>query len=115
MTVDLTTLLPALASVTLVVGGIAAALIAIRRWIRNVARPAQAAADQLTTSNGRTVANNIEAMVGDIQEVKGELSTLNTWSTENREVAHAALTLARHMSDRLDAHLAGHGAKPIGD
>ncbi len=108
MTVDLLPLLAAAASLTVVVGGVAAALVAIRRWIRNVATPAQDAAHQLATSNGTTVANYVERVAGDVTDMKQELSVLGTWATENREIAQSALTLARHIGERLDAHLVGH-------
>jgi uncharacterized membrane protein len=97
MTVDLSELLPMLASATLVVGGIAAALVAIRRWIRNVARPAQAAADQLATSDGHTIAQYVEQVAGDVTELKAS-------SRDNR-------TLIGEVSRRLDDHITrGHGS-----
>lgn len=109
MTIDLVPVLGSLAALTVVVGGITAALVAIRRWIRNVARPAQQAADQLATSNGQTIGQYVEQVASDVTAVKAELGTLSTTAAENRELATAALALARHTGERLDAHLSGHG------
>jgi uncharacterized membrane protein len=97
MTVDLSELLPVLASGTLVVGGIAAALVAIRRWIRNVARPAQAAADQLATSDGHTLGQLVEQVAEDVTELRAS-------GRDNR-------TLITEASRRLDDHITrGHGS-----
>lgn len=97
MLIDLQAALTVLATLTVVGGGIAAALVAIRRWIRNVARPAQATTNQLRTSNGHTAGQLIEQVATDVGELKG-------MARDNR-------TLVEQMSRRLDDHIVrGHGS-----
>jgi len=87
--------------VTLLIG-LGALYVGLRRWVERVAgAPARAAAEQLQTSNGTTVAGYVEALAKDV----GELKTAHATTAEQ---ASTALTLARHTSDRLDAHLSGH-------
>lgn len=109
MQVDVNAWLGAGASLVVVVGGIAGALLWFRRWVRaQVATPVQAAAKQLETSNGTTVAGYVERLVADVAEVRKEQAAHAASVAAAAEQAAAALTLARHAHERLDAHLHGH-------
>lgn len=76
--------------------------LALRRWLKNwvkgVAADSREAARQLTTSNGKTVAQYVEQVA---QEVK-EVASLAQDSSRRADAAH---TLAQHVSSRLDEHL----------
>jgi hypothetical protein len=113
--VDLVQIIATAAALTVVVGGMAAALVAIRRWIAGVAATTDATKRQLTVSNGHTVGNYVEKLAAELPEVrqeiadvKAEIGTLTSWSSQNRDIATAAAALAKHASDRLDEHLRGH-------
>lgn len=108
MTVDLTALLTSGAALTVLVGGIAAALVAIRRWIRTVAEPAQRAAEQTATSNGRTAGQLVERVAREMGQVARDVSALTELAAENRDLALSARALAEQANARLDAHLIGH-------
>jgi hypothetical protein len=103
---DLAAVLGAGASLTVVVGGFAGAGMWFKRWVRqSVAEPVQAAAKQLETSNGTTVAGYVERLTKDMAAMREDLTHR---ADTNRDLAMSALTLARSGHERLDAHLAGH-------
>lgn len=114
---DVSELLAGLAALTVVLGGIGGGLAWLKRWLRQqVAEPTQAAAQQLATSNGRTVAQYVEGLTGDLESLTGdlarvseELKVLSGWATQNRELANTGILLAKQAHERLDMHLTGHG------
>jgi hypothetical protein len=101
---DVNAVLGALASLVAVIAGIVAALVWFRRWVRSqVAAPVQAAAKQLQTSNGTTVAGYVEQLAKDVAGLKDAYA-----ATDERSIK--ALAVAEHTSERLDDHLRIHGA-----
>lgn len=101
MQLDVSAALGAGASAVVIFGGLGAGYVGLRRWVQRAAAPAQAAAAQLQTSNGTTVAGYIEQIRADVSAIREEHAATRT------ELA-AANALARHAHDRLDAHLTGH-------
>lgn len=113
-------------------GAIAGALLAIaallrftvvkplKHWLNEqVVKPAEtaatkaeAAADQITPNGGtqETTRYLIEQTAADASELVKRVESLSVTAVENREIANAALTLAKATSERLDQHLiTGHG------
>lgn len=70
----------------------------LKKWISEVAADSREAARQLSTSNGKTVAQYVEQVA---QEVKGAV-TLAQDSARRADLAHA---LAEHAHRRLDDHM----------
>lgn len=108
VTLDVDALLGAGSALVVILGGFAAGYVSLRRWIVRTAHPAQQAADQLRTSNGKTVAEHVESAVTQIAAVRSDLSALQQMAVTNRDIATAAQALAKSTSERLDRHLAGH-------
>lgn len=114
MRIDVPATLAALASLVVVVGGIAGALLWFRKWVRSqVAQPVQAAAEQLKTSNGTTVAGYVEHINEKMDDLGKRLGTLAEGQAQNLAIAVEGRALAKSAHERLDDHLLGHG-KPDG-
>lgn len=125
--VDVVQVMATLAAMVVVVGGIAAAVVAIRRWIQGLAvsagraeqaatRAAEQTTQQLATSNGHTIGQYVEATALAVSQLRSEIGVLTGWTAENRDLAKLAADraeraeqLAQRTSDRLDAHLLAHG------
>lgn len=89
-------LLAIAAQLTILAGSVGAGLLWFKRWVRRqVADPTAETTRQLQTSNGHTIGQLIESTSAKVDE-------LTTFGKENR-------SLIQHVSDRLDAHLKGHG------
>ena len=89
-------LLAIAAQLTILAGSVGAGLLWFKRWVRKqVAEPVTETTRQLETSNGHTIGQIIES-------TQAQVTELTTFGKENR-------SLIQHLSDRLDAHLKGHG------
>lgn len=113
-----------LAAAVVVVSGITAGVVFIRKWIQGLAatalRTEQAATvaadhttEQLRTSNGHTVGEYVEQTASTVEGMRSEISVLTGWASDNRTLAQqarseaaAALGLAQRANDRLDELLA---------
>lgn len=94
--------------IAVLVAALSAGYWGLRRWVQRAAVDARKAAGQLETSNGTTVAGYVEQSAGHLAEIRAAIGTLTARADSNRELATSALALARHASERLDAHLTGH-------
>lgn len=104
---------------TLYVGGIAGALAAIgllvrytvvrplKTWISTAAAPARQALDQVKPNGGsqESTRHIIENTADQVAGMTSRLETMALSIDHNREIAAAALALARETSARLDTHL----------
>jgi hypothetical protein len=108
MQLDVSAALGAGASAVVIFGGLGAGYVGLRRWVQRAAAPAAAAAAQLQTSNGTTVAGYVEQLVKSVAEVRQEQAAQSAATAAASERAAAAETLARHAHQRLDDHLIGH-------
>lgn len=125
--VDVVQVMATLAAMVVVVGGIAGAVVAMRRWIQGLAASAGRAEEaatvaakqttqQLATSNGHTIGQYVEQTASAVDLLRSEIGVLTDWTGENRDLAKLAADraeraelLAQRTSDRLDAHLLTHG------
>lgn len=120
MTIDLAVALPILVQVATLLAALAAAYVALRKWVAKIAATSQTAAQQLTTSDGQTVAGHVETTAAELRKITDHLDELSAETAETRETARSALTLANSAHERLDRHLiTGHptppGSDPISD
>lgn len=132
--VDVVQVAATLAAMVVVIGGIAAAVAWLRKWITGLAATASRAeraatvaatrtSEQLKTSNGHTVGQYVEGIAAEvkttgaeIRAVRADIGALTDLAGENQltaklaaERAERAEALARRTSERLDAHLLAHG------
>jgi hypothetical protein len=100
MTVDVEQVIPVLAQLTVLGGGIAAAYIGLKRWIEKQAAPAKVAAKQLEPNGGTQ-----ESTRHLIEQTAADVSGLTELAAANRELANQALTSAQLAHERIDRHL----------
>ena len=105
MTVDLAQLIPFLVALCTLIALLGAGLRWIRRWIQEAAAPAHAAARQVRTSNGKTLAEYTESSARDLMVLKAHITDLARETQENRDRSVRAETLAASAHERLDKHL----------
>ncbi|HEX5542457.1 MAG TPA: alanine-zipper protein [Micromonospora sp.] len=123
VTLDVSAWLAAGAALVVVLGGLSAGYVSLRRWIQRVAHPARQAAEQLRTSTpGTTVADLVEGLSADVETLKRQAITNHSLATTAKDVASSALALAttaneraagafalaQNASERLDRHLTEH-------
>lgn len=70
----------------------------LKGWVKGVAEDSREAARQLTTSNGKTVAEYVE-------QVAKQVADVSTLAQDTARRADAAATLAEMTSRRLDEHM----------
>jgi hypothetical protein len=112
--VDVVQVMATLAAMVVVIGGIAAAVVAIRRWIGGLAEAAARAAEQTThqlrTSNGKTIAEYTEQTAAAVADLRSEIGVLTGLASNNHELASEAIRIAERAEAKVDAHLIGHQA-----
>lgn len=83
----------------------------LKTWITEQTRPSRRVLEQLQPNGGLqdSTRHLIEQTAQDVAAMNTRLDELTKVGSENRELANAALTLARETSQRLDRHLStGH-------
>jgi hypothetical protein len=85
----------------------------LKHWLsEQVVAPAKDAADQIKPNGGPqdTTRHLIEQISDHAAELVKRVDELGATAVENRDIANAALTLAKSSSERLDMHLNSHGS-----
>lgn len=107
---DVMSFLNSLIPITL---GVAAIMYGIRRWIKTITATQEAAAKQLQTSNGTTVAGYVERSSKKLDELAAEVSKQQRVGVQNHEIALSAQALANSAHRRIDEHMIhDHGVQP---
>ena len=94
--------------VGILVGLVSAGYWGIRRWVSRIAADQRKTADQLQTSNGKTVAGYVEQVATRVEHIEASVTALAEQGSSNRDLANSALALARGAHERLDDHLLKH-------
>lgn len=82
-------------------------------WVRAVVRRESAPVrQQVTGTNGATLASTVEHTRDRVDEIAGRVELVATVAAENRAIARGAQALAEHTASRLDGHLVSHGKEP---
>lgn len=78
----------------------------IKAWIGEQIQPVANQVEPNADGDGSTTRNLVEKTADDMGQVLAELKLLSARTDENRDMAHAALTLAREANERIDRALA---------
>jgi TolA-binding protein len=105
MTVDLNALLTLLLLLSGLIGALVAAFLRIKKWVSDVAKSSRATAEQLETTDDKTIADHVQESSREIGRINGHIEKLMKTAQENRDRSIRAETLAESAHVRIDRHL----------